>query len=493
MKSKINHNETSLNNGIKIRNDIKSIIYRAILSLKENIVLIIFAIVSMKKWAYLIVPVILILDIAYIVWKWFNQYFLLSEEEARYHYGIFSKNTIIIPKNNIKSMDISVNLLEKLLRYSKVKIESPVKDADLDEIKIYLSKEKINILKDFAFSKNPYGESLEKIEVLENKENTYKEKEDKFKENTYVKKASNKELFKYGLTTFNIIIIIILIFKGYNILERFIKDSKVNDVISNSTSYLSEHMSLFFGILGILILLIILKCIAVIYYMIKYYDFTVSKDLDTIKVKYGLINSREFSFNINNVKMVRLRSNLLRQIFKIHELSVVVKGYTGIGDENIILYPIGKEKELFNLLQELLPDWIIEGDGDGINKGKLMLVLKPSIIVILISLIGYLIFKTNYVFLVNILLLIVIPSSILKGKNLNLKISKNKIKAVNGGFVRTKYILDKKDIQAVQFKTTPFQERYNLGKILINYYSEIGEVITLNYMRKECVSKILNK
>lgn len=481
MESKVN-NKSSLNK--KIRNDIKSILYKFILSLEENIFLIIFAIVFMKKLAYLIVPVVLILDIGYIILKWFNQYFLLSEEDARYHYGIFSKNTIIIPKNNIKSMDISVNLLEKLLRYSKVKIESPVKDADLDEIKMYLSNEKIDILKDFAFSKNTYNESLENIEALDMEEN--------IKENTYVKKVSNKELLIYGLTTFNILIIIALIFKGYSVLENFVEGEKVNDVISSSTLYLSENISLFIGIVGIIILLIVLKGIAVIYYMIKYYNFTVSKDLNTIKVKYGLINSREFSFNINNVKMVRLKSNFLRQIFKINELSVVVKGYTGVGDENIILYPIGKEKELFNLLKKLLPDWIIEGDGEGINRGKLMLVLKPSIIVILISLIGYLIFRTNYMFLLNILLIIVIPSSILKGKNLNLKISNNKIKAVNGGFVRNKYILDKKDIQAVQFETTPFQKKYNLGKIAINYYSEIGEVITLNYMKKEYVQKIIN-
>ena len=41
-------------------------------------------------------------------------------------------------------------------------------------------------------------------------------------------------------------------------------------------------------------------------------------------------------------------------------------------------------------------------------------------------------------------------------------------------------------------KNFAFSKKYNLGKIAINYYSEIREVITLNYMKKEYVQKIIN-
>ena len=122
-----------------------------------------------------------------------------------------------------------------------------------------------------------------------------------------------------------------------------------------------------------------------------------------------------------------------------------------------------------------------------------MLVLKPLIIIILISFIAYFIFKTPYVFLLNLLLVFTIPNSILKGKNLNLKIEKDKIKAVSGGFLKIKYLLDKKDIQAVKFITTPFLKKYNLGKISICFYSEIGDEINLNYMNENKIPYIIKK
>lgn len=490
MKNNKNNEANSLNNAVKIRNNIKSILYKFVSKIISNIAIIIPMVIFLKEWSFIAISLMIIFDLIYIFLSWINEYILLLDNEARYHYGIFSKNTMIIPKKNIKSMDISISILERILRYSSVKIESPVKGADLDQIKLYLSNKDIDKLKNFAFNSGCNEESINK-EYITLDENG---KEDINRlENVYVKKVKTKELFKYGITSFNIIIIIVVIMKGYSVLENIIIDGTINDLISSSTVYLTERFNLVMGIAGIIVLIILLKIMAIIYYIIKYYDFTILKDGDNIKVKYGLINSREFSFDCNNVKNVKLKANIFRQIIKSYEMTVNVKGYNDSRNEKIIIYPIGTEAELFNILKEILPKFAIEGSGEGIKKGKVMLVLKPLIIIILISFIAYFIFKTPYVFLLNLLLVFTIPNSILKGKNLNLKIEKDKIKAVSGGFLKIKYLLDKKDIQAVKFITTPFLKKYNLGKISICFYSEIGDEINLNYMNENKIPYIIKK
>nr|WP_243425039.1 PH domain-containing protein [Clostridium sardiniense] len=74
---------------------------------------------------------------------------------------------------------------------------------------------------------------------------------------------------------------------------------------------------------------------------------------------------------------------------------------------------------------------------------------------------------------------------------MNLRIKNDKIRAANGGFFKKINILNKRDIQAVEFKTTPFQKRYGLGKIKIHYYSEIGEEINLIFMENYLVDKLI--
>ena len=49
-----------------------------------------------------------------------------------------------------------------------------------------------------------------------------------------------------------------------------------------------------------------------------------------------------------------------------------------------------------------------------------------------------------------------------------------------------------RDIQAVGFNTNPIQEKNNIGKIVIDYYSENSEEIKLPYMNKNYVEVLLN-
>ncbi|HHD2583861.1 TPA: PH domain-containing protein [Clostridium perfringens] len=528
-----NYEKESLNNS-EIKNSVRSLLYNIVKEIISDFGLGIIFVVFLKQWVYILIIVLILLGIAISIFSWKKEYMLLKGDEAHYHKGVFSKKTTIIPKKSFKSMDISQNLIERILGYKIVKIESPSREVGEEDIKMSLSNEDIALLKSFAFGTNKeFNKELnnEVSEGFDLKENIIREsfvdsefeklKEDyesnlnnrknineskkvninesekvhtnnSEKVNIKEKKISNKDLILYGFTSFNLFIAIIFIFNAWGKIEKFINSEYVDSVINGYIANEASKIGIIFAIVGLIVALIILKAIATVYYFIKYYNFTLLKEGENIKIKYGFFSTKEFSFKENSIKLIKLKSNLLRQLLRRYEINVVIKGYSGEGKEQIIMYPIGNAKEVQNIIREFIPKWSIEGEGEGIRHGKIFMILKPVLIVFIISLVAYLILKVKWVWFINIISLITIPSSILKGRNINIKIEENKVRAVTGGFFRTIHILKGKDIQAVGFNTNPIQEKNNIGKIVIDYYSENSEEIKLPYMNKNYVEVLLN-
>ncbi|MCX0400598.1 PH domain-containing protein [Clostridium perfringens] len=521
--SQCNYEKESLNNReIKIKNSVRSLLYNIVKEIISDLGLAVIFVVLLKQWFYIVIIGVVLLAIIVSILNWKREYMILKGDEAYYHKGIFSKKTTIIPKKSFKSMDISQNLIEMILGYKIVKIESPSREVGEEDIKMSLSNEDIALLKSFAFGANKElnNEVSEGFDLEENilRKSFLDSEFEKLKEdyesnlnnrkninesekvhinnseevNIKEKKISNKDLILYGFTSFNLFIAIIFIFNAWGKIEKFINSEYVDSVINGYIANETPKIGIIFAIVGLLLALIILKAIATVYYFVKYYNFTLLKEGENIKIKYGLFSTKEFSFKENSIKLIKLKSNPLRQLLKRYEINVVIKGYSGEGKEQIIMYPIGNSKEVQNIIREFIPQWSIENEGEGIRHGKIFMIIKPVLIVFLISLVAYLILPIKWVWLINIISFIIIPSSILKGRNINLKIEENKVSAVIGGFFRTIHILKGKDIQAVGFNTNPIQEKNNIGKIVIDYYSENSEEIKLPYMNKNYVEVLLN-
>ena len=522
-----NYEKESLNNReIKIKNSVRSLLYNIVKEIISDLGLGVIFVVLLKQWFYIVIIGVVLLAIIVSILKWKREYMILKGDEAHYHKGVFSKNTTIIPKKSFKSMDISQNLIERILGYKIVKIESPSREVGEEDIKMSLSDEDIDMLKSFAFGTNKefnkelnnevsegfnleenilrksfldseveklkedYENNLNHIKNINESEKVHINKSEKV--NIKEKKISNKDLILYGFTSFNLFIATILIFNAWGKIENFINSEYVDRVINGYIANEASKIGVIFAIVGLLVALIILKALATVYYFVKYYNFTLSKEGENIKIKYGFFSTTDFSFTENSIKLIQLKSNPLRQLLKRYEINVVIKGYSGAGKEQIIMYPIGNTKEVQNIIREFIPKWSIEGEGEGIRHGKIFMILKPVLIMFLISLVAYLILQIKWIWLINIISLIIIPSSILKGRNINLKIEENKVRAVTGGFFRTIHILKGGDIQAVGFNTNPIQEKNNIGKIIIDYYSENSEEIKLSYMNKNYVEVLLN-
>ena len=493
MNEELNGNKTNYENksftneNIKIRNNWKSLIYKLIKGTISNFGLGVLFIVFLKQWFWIAIVLFVVLDIMFSIIGWKYEYISIKDNEVHYYKGIFSKETLIIPKKSFKSMDISQNLIERLLAYKIVKIESPSKDFGIDDIKMSLNNEQIEILKSFSFD-NLNKECLNDVNEA-NELNSIKDNEEakEIKE----KKIEIKKLVIYGFTSFNLFVALVFIFNILGKLDDFISSDYLSNIIGGAFKNNSQGMSIILIVIGLLIFLIILKLIATVYYVVKYYNFTLLKENNNIKITYGLLSTKEFSFKDNNIKLIKIKSNPIRQFLNIYELNLIIKGYTGEGNEKIIMYPIGSLNEINDVIKEFIPDWSFKGSGDGIEKGRISILIKPILLIFTISIACYLILKTQWVWFINLTIILTLINSALKIRNLNISVDNKKVRAVNGGLFRTIHILRGRDIQAVEFKTNPIQSKNNVGKITIDYYSESSEEIKLMYMNKNYVEKLI--
>lgn len=493
MNEELNDNKTNYENksftneNIKIRNNWKSLIYKLIKGTISNFGLGVLFIVFLKQWFWIAIVLFVVLDIIFSIIGWKYEYISIKDNEIHYYKGIFSKETLIIPKKSFKSMDISQNLIERLLAYKIVKIESPSKDFGIDDIKMSLNNEQIDILKSFSLNdlnKECLGDVNEEYVVNNIKDN---EESKEIKE----KKIETKKLVIYGFTSFNLFVALIFIFNILGKLDDFISSDYLSNIIDGAFKNNSQSMTILLIVAGLLIFLIILKLIATVYYVVKYYNFTLLKENNNIKIAYGLFSTKEFSFKDNNIKLIKIKSNPIRQFLNIYELNLIIKGYTGEGNEKIIMYPIGSLNEINDVIKEFIPEWSFKGTGNGVEKGKFSILIKPVLLIFITSIVCYLILKTQWVWFINLTIILTLINSALKIRNLNISVDNKKVRAVNGGLFRTIHILRGRDIQAVEFKTNPIQSKNNVGKITIDYYSESSEEIKLMYMNKNYVEKLI--
>lgn len=493
MNEELNGNKTNYENksftneNIKIRNNWKSLIYKLIKGTISNFGLGVLFIVFLKQWFWIAIVLFVVLDIIFSIIGWKYEYISIKDNEIHYYKGIFSKETLIIPKKSFKSMDISQNVIERLLAYKIVKIESPSKDFGIDDIKMSLNNEQIDILKSFSLN-DLNKECLADVNedyAINNIKDSEESKEIK------EKNIETKKLVIYGFTSFNLFVALIFIFNILGKLDDFISSDYVSNIIDGAFKNNSQSMTIILISIGLLIFLIILKLIATVYYVIKYYNFTLLKENNNIKITYGLFSTKEFSFKDNNIKLIKIKSNPIRQFLNIYELNLIIKGYTGEGNEKIIMYPIGSLNEINDIIKEFIPEWSFKGTGDGIEKGKFSILIKPALLIFITSVVCYLILKTQWVWLINLTIILTLINSALKIRNLNISVDNKKVRAVNGGLFRTIHILRGRDIQAVEFKTNPIQSKNNVGKITIDYYSESSEEIKLMYMNKNYVEKLI--
>lgn len=316
-----------------------------------------------------------------------------------------------------------------------------------------------------------------------NEEPSIKEDSDT-KENLY-KFTSKRKLIYSLLNTFlagiSILISLVFIYAIFGVVFQVEKEI-------DGLNFLQISL-LFLG--GYLIFVLFSFVIAIIASFVTYYDFRIYKNKTDLEINYGLFVKNKNTFKLSKIKAIRINQGLIKRIFGFVSINIDVIGYGEMQNNsyqnrslNNVLIPLCKASEVEELLLRILDKYTpLEKQ----EKTKSMIpffswkVIGLSIffgLAIIFSLIwgisfkGYLVMGIvigAFVCLYLIILTFILINAKLAYSYDGIAFDENKLTIFHGGFYRSKIVVLRKNIIAIQDISTHFQRKRNIHSFMIHY------------------------
>ena len=439
--------------------------------------------------------VILIGIISYLQYHFFTFHIDNENQEFVIQKGIINKTRITIQLHKIQQVNINQSIIQRLVGVYKLEIDtagSDKKEASISAI----SKELALELKNQLIHVN--SQEI-KIIIKENNDNF-------FLEESSIKIDFNS-LLKIGFTA-NYVKSFALLLLVFSTLVENIKQVAEKDLVyeygSNYLGAMTIAKSILF-VVGIIFMLVLV--INLVRTLIKYFNFSIVKDNNTLLLSHGLLETKSFILNPNKVQIVKATQNFFQQKLNVNVLQIkqassddsqqkakdqmFIPGCSAIEKKAILKLIFG---QLPSPEITLLP-----------NFRKLILNLF-SIIFLPIG-IGFLVnYFANY-FSTKQFVFIVLFYSLTLGviisfgfKNYRLSVSKDFIIKQNGAWDIENTIIEPNKIQAITTQQFFWQKATNIGSVTlstaggnINFttgnYSEIKTLVNYWLYQLETTNK----
>ena len=226
----------------------------------------------------------------------------------------------------------------------------------------------------------------------------------------------------------------------------------------------------------------------IIYSFVGYYDFSITRRGEEIRISYGLLERHTNTFGYDRIKAVKISQGIIQRILGFAAIKLEVIGYTADSDEGNteigVLVPFCKYSEVNEILAKVLPDYVPDKKQTGsvsyfpfVSWFSLILGTVTALVLIE-ALIPMLIFKAPpAVILIITLASVGIAAAILFIKaisaalayyNNGIAVSEGKITAYFGGFTRTVTVFMSKNLIAAESVTTPLRERLGIRSLVMH-------------------------
>ena len=406
--------------------------------------------------------IVIIAIISYLQYHFFT--FHIDEETNEFiiQKGVLNRTKIAIQLHKIQQVNVNQSLIQRLVGVHKLEIDtagSDKKEASISAI----SHELATILK----------ERLINYSAIEN--HIFQENETE-ETPTSLLKISLISLIKIGFTS-NYIKSFALLFVFFTTIMENLRQLPDNDVISeDKVANYFDKFSLYSSIgLGIAIVIALVLIVNLVRTIIKYFDFTIQKNKQSILLSYGLLATKNTLLNPNKVQKVTITQNFFQKKFDIttigvHQASsdaekvkekdkIEVPGCTQLESNEIL-------KLLFDKLPQkgalFLPDW------RKLAVNLFFLLLLPIVISLLVKL-NTDFFTWNEWFIYSTIFTVF--SGVLiwfSYKNYKLFVSNDFIIKQNGAWDIDNAIIEPFKIQAIETQQFFWQKSTNIGSVTLS-------------------------
>lgn len=400
---------------------------------------------------------IILVALLFSILSWYKYTYRVEDGELRIEYGIFVRKKRYISKNRIQSIDLTQSVVHRIFKLAKVNIETAGSgtgtEASLKAVKLPVGKTLRVELK--TFEKLQQHESIEKTEPNQRSET-----------------ITTKRLFLAGTTSGSIGIIFIIMSVIFSNLDQYIPDN----YFENAFQTLASFSIIIIAVL-VIVFLLLLWLVGIAGTMIKYFNFTVTKNKDELFITRGLLEKKQTTIPLKRIQAVGIDESILRQPFGyVSVYAEVAGGSIEKGEDySTILFPIMKRTEVDNFLKKFLPDYVSErNDLIGLPKQARRFYIVRSTFLSIMVVIAMLFIIPQFIWAPIVLLLISLYVGLLRYKDAGFQINQDQLTFRYRIINRTTVILFHKRIQSFERKQDPFQRKALVATVEISIASTSG-------------------
>ncbi len=467
------------------------ILKQMILLIKQMILPILAIILANLKvqngwilWFSIVALFLFILIFAILSWK--NSFYYVENDVLFYQNGVLNKSKQGISIDKITTLNENQELVERIFQLSTLKVDAGSATKG-NEIKLTISKKEAETLK----------EELRNNKVKSEDNTPYSSQPIETKTTYHI---SVKELILFAVTSNSFFAGFIFIAAVWQFIQDipFVK----NFIEGPASSWINQQFDATFkglsvlAIIAVIIFLIFAYMflsflISTILTVIRYYDFTVSRQDDKINISYGFLEKKRFSISIKKITALYLKYGVIGQFFNIGELKIESIGYGDEKGEAAILYPILRDAKRVEILSVLLPEYAFE---DAICKppkrALKSFIIKytglPFIIAIVLS------FTVPYGAFSWIIVALFIISGYMNYKRTRISRTADQFVLMGGFLGKWITVIKGPHIQAIISTQSLFQKRNGLIHLEYSYQSNnFGKKTGVQFLDQNEVSKMM--
>ncbi|MBE6754650.1 MAG: hypothetical protein E7559_09955 [Ruminococcaceae bacterium] len=461
------------------------------------------AVVSILLTAFAVIAVLVLM-----MWlRWKNTWISAKDNVLLYESGVFAKKKKSIPFSKINTIDMGRNWVQRIFGTCRLKIDTGALNSSGNEAEMDLVFTLADAEQFRAYILNRAAEDEDQLRKVA--QSPLKVSAD----TKWTIKAKFNDFFLYGLTSSGI-------WKLFLLAIAF-----VTFIAELSTTALDALMEFLFPrvesvwntVSSHSILIIILLCLVVFAGLmvlsslfniltatIKFYNFRVAREIDSIIVRYGLVSLKNYTMPVRNIHAVVVRQNLFQQMVGLCSVEMVSIGYGDENTENSLLFPIIKKNKLPWLLETLLPEYKNKAELHGTDKRSIRFhIIRPVFWCALMF--ATAIFFLNFIFesltlslvIAGLLLVMILVGGILNYKNAAIGWDDNVIVVQAGGMNKHTHYIRTDAVQSVRSVSGIFQRRHGLVNYAIDFHAplvrSIAVVSHLDKKYAEPVAKAVEK
>ena len=423
-----------------------------------------------------------LLIFAFLSWK--NTFYYVENDILFYQKGVLSKSKQGVSIDKITTINENQELIERIFQLSTFKVDAGSATKG-NEIKLTISKKEAEILKE-ELGKNRVNTAVHEAAPEEPNKTEYH--------------ISVKELILYAITSNSFFAGLIFLLAVWQFVEDipFVKSfiegpagSWVNQHLDSTVQGLSVP-AIITAVLFILVAYIFFSfLISIVLAVVKYYDFSVSRQDDKIEITYGLLEKKRFHLSADKITALYLKHGLIGQFWKIGELKIESIGYGDEKGEAAILYPVINDDKRVGILKTLLPEYAFE---DAVCKPpkralKSFLIKYtsiPFIIAIILS------FAVPYGAFSWIAVVLICLAGVASYKKTRISRTGDQFVMMGGVLGKWTTVIKSSHIQAINTRQSFFQKRSGLIHLEYSYQSNnFGKVTGVQFLDKKEVAEMM--